>query len=90
MRGALVVLHRWLGLGVAGFLLIAGLTGAIISWDHEIDEWLNPALFDARTPGESRAPLELAAAAERADPRLQVTFLPLTVDVEERSYAAGK
>ena len=79
MRGALVVMHRWLGLGVAGFLLVAGLTGAIISWDHEIDEWLNPALFEARTAGESRAPLELAAAAERADPRVQVTFLPLTV-----------
>jgi len=26
-----VLLHRWLGLGVAAFLFIAGLTGAFIS-----------------------------------------------------------
>lgn len=77
MRGALVVLHRWLGLGAAGFLFVAGLTGAIISWDHEIDAWLNPALFEARSAGPARASLELAAEVERADPRLQVSFLPL-------------
>jgi len=80
MRGALVILHRWLGLGVAGFLFLAGLTGAIISWDHEIDAWLNPTLFEAPSAAEARAPLELAAQAERADPRLQVSFLPLTVE----------
>jgi uncharacterized iron-regulated membrane protein len=80
MRGAFVTLHRWLGLGVAGFLFVAGLTGAIISWDHEIDAWLNPTLFKAPTASAARAPLELAAQAERADPRLQVTFLPLHVE----------
>ena len=45
MRAILVVLHRWFGLFIAGFLIIAGLTGALISWDHELDEWLNPHLF---------------------------------------------
>lgn len=77
MRQCLVVLHRWFGLFTAVFLFISGLTGAVISWDHELDEWLNPALFDSDTQGERLQPLELANRLEAADPRLQVSFLPL-------------
>lgn len=77
MRQALVLLHRWLGLFTAVFLFVAGLTGAVISWDHELDEWLNPQLFDSATAGERLPPLELANRLEAADPRLQVSFLPL-------------
>lgn len=80
MRPILVTLHRWLGLATALFLFIAGLTGALISWDHEIDEWLNPALFDNTSPGTPLSPLELANRLEAADPRLQVRFMPLHVD----------
>lgn len=78
MRGVLVVLHRWLGLATAGFLFVAGLTGAIISWDHELDAWLNPTLFRTEAVGAPQAPLALAARLERADPRLQVTYAPLS------------
>ena len=39
---------------IAGFLVIPGLTGAIISWDHELDEWPNPQLLDAITAGTPR------------------------------------
>lgn len=80
MRGALVVLHRWLGLATAGFLFVAGLTGAVISWDHELDAWLNPTLFKATTAGPARSPVDLATELERADPRLQVTWIPLHVE----------
>lgn len=77
MRQALLVLHRWLGLCTAVFLFVSGLTGAVISWDHELDEWLNPALFDSDTPGERLPPLVLANQLEASDPRLQVSYLPL-------------
>jgi len=80
MRGLLVLLHRWFGLGTALFLFIAGATGALISWDHELDEWLNPHLYEARTAGPARPALELAAKIERADPRVRVTFMPLAVE----------
>jgi uncharacterized iron-regulated membrane protein len=80
MRTALVTLHRWLGLGTAVFLFIAGLTGAVISWDHELDAALNPDLFRARPAAEPRDPLALAAALEKSDPRAQVTFVPLHVE----------
>jgi uncharacterized iron-regulated membrane protein len=82
MRKLLVVLHRWFGLGIALFLFQAGLTGALIAWDHEIDALLNPELYHAATPAgaELLPPLRLAELVERADPRLQVTFVPLAVE----------
>ncbi|MGQ7960244.1 PepSY-associated TM helix domain-containing protein [Pseudomonas sp. SP16.1] len=80
MRSALVLLHRWCGLFIALFLFVAGLTGAVISWDHELDEWLNPQLFDAQSEGQAQDPLRLVDALEARDPRLQVSFMPLALE----------
>lgn len=80
MRSTFVLIHRWAGLFIAVFLFIAGLTGAVISWDHELDEWLNPHLFDAQSSGPPLAPLDLMAKIEAADPRGKVTFLPLAYE----------
>ncbi|AET90849.1 hypothetical protein BYI23_B002420 [Burkholderia sp. YI23] len=80
MRPVLVRLHRWLGVATALFLFVSGLTGAIIAWDHEIDEILNPAFFHARTAGTALPPLELARRVEAADPRVEVTYMPLGVE----------
>jgi len=80
LRGWFVKLHRWFGLGAAAFLFIAGLTGAVISWDHELDAWLNPHLFQARTAGPARPAQELAAAVEAADPRARIRFMPLEAE----------
>lgn len=80
-RSVLVLAHRWVGLFLAAFLFISGLTGAIISWDHELDEWLNPQLFEAKnTGGISQPPLLLADQLEAADSRLLVTWVPLGVE----------
>lgn len=80
MRLALVSLHRWLGLFTALFLAIAGLTGAIIAWDHELDAWLNPELFRVSTQGSARPMLELAEQLEAQDPRLLVSFMSLALE----------
>ena len=77
MRASLVVLHRWFGLFIAVFLFVSGLTGAVISWDHEIDEWLNPQLFEAHSEGPVQTPQALAAQLEARDLRMQVGFMPL-------------
>lgn len=80
-RGVLVMMHRWAGLFLAVFLFISGLTGAVISWDHELDEWLNPQLFEAQGEGgASLPPLVSADRLEAADPRLLVTWVPLAVE----------
>ncbi|CAB3766084.1 PepSY-associated TM helix domain-containing protein [Paraburkholderia humisilvae] len=80
MRPLLVHLHRWFGIATALFLFIAGLTGALIAWDHELDAMLNPSFFHARTDGPALSSLELARRIEAADPRLRVTYLPLAVE----------
>jgi uncharacterized iron-regulated membrane protein len=71
-------LHRWFGLFTAVFLFIAGATGAIISWDHELDSALNPALYHSEQ-GPHRSMLALADAVEAADPQAQVSYVPLAV-----------
>lgn len=80
MRHAFVLVHRWAGLFTAVFLFIAGLTGALISWDHELDEALNPHLFHAKNTGEPLAPLTLAKKIEATDPRVRAVFFPLEIE----------
>ncbi|MEJ2818182.1 PepSY-associated TM helix domain-containing protein [Caulobacter sp. CCG-8] len=83
LRPALTFLHRWVGLFIAGFLFVSGVTGAVISWDHELDDVLNPHLMFAQSSkaggkdGPPLAPLDLARQIEARDPRVQVTYLPL-------------
>ncbi len=80
MRPLLVLLHRWFGLAAALFLFIAGATGAVISWDHELDEWLNPRLYQADSAGPPLPVLALAARVEADDSRVRVTFMPQAVE----------
>jgi uncharacterized iron-regulated membrane protein len=80
MRSWLVRLHRWFGLAIALFLFVAGLTGAVIAWDHELDAALNPPFFVAKSSAPALSPLELANRIEAADPRVQVTYLPLAAE----------
>ncbi|MCA0188901.1 MAG: PepSY domain-containing protein, partial [Proteobacteria bacterium] len=79
MRRLLVIAHRWFGLFMAVFLFVSGLTGALISWDHELDEWLNPHLFHAPATATPLPATELAARLEAMDARLRVRFMPLEV-----------
>jgi uncharacterized iron-regulated membrane protein len=85
MRRGLVLLHRWFGLFLAAFLVISGLTGAVISWDHELDAWLNPSLYhaDSGSSSSARSPLALAAELESRDPSLFVTYVPLALEPGE-------
>jgi uncharacterized iron-regulated membrane protein len=77
MHALLRRLHRWFGLFTATFLFVAGATGAVISWDHELDAWLNPELYHADSPGQAQDPLALADVLEAREPELMVTWLPL-------------
>ncbi len=79
MRPYYVLLHRWVGLLMAGFLFLTGLTGAVISWDHELDDWLNPHLTEARATGRSLPVLELVRQVEARYPQIRVTSVPLQV-----------
>jgi len=86
MRAFWTLIHRWAGLTVALFLIVAGLTGAVTSWDHELDEWLNADIMSTPGRGELRDPLALAAVVEAADPRVQVSYISLGL---EEGHAAS-
>lgn len=57
MRRFISLIHRYVGLIMAVFLLIAGLTGAILAWYHELDAMLNPQLMQIRAPSPDAQPL---------------------------------
>lgn len=77
MRLFATLIHRWAGLFIALFLVVSGLTGAVISWDHEIDEWLNSDLYKIESQGEFRSPIDLIKVVEADDPHAQVVYVPL-------------
>lgn len=64
MRAFWVQVHLWLGLtlGVIGVLL--GISGCILVFDHEIDQWLHPARY---AMGGGGAALQLADYASIAE-----------------------
>jgi uncharacterized iron-regulated membrane protein len=80
MRAAVAVLHRTMGLVIAGFLIVSGLTGAVISWDHELDTVLNPRLMTAGSDGGPMDAIDLMDEVEKRDPRVRVISVPLLVE----------
>lgn len=77
MRKQLTLLHRYVGLAIALFLLIAGLTGAVIAFERELDAALNPDLFVTTTPGQSPLPLNRLVADVERDGRRRVAAVEL-------------
>jgi uncharacterized iron-regulated membrane protein len=75
MRSIFGKLHRWAGLLTAGFLFFSGVTGAVISWDHELDDLLNKQFHDVTSTGPAKPSVELAALIEQRDPRVRVNYL---------------
>lgn len=65
MRSLAVIVHRWVGLVMAGFLLIAGLTGSLLVWYHELDVALNPKLMQVQRPSVDAIPLDPLILRER-------------------------
>jgi uncharacterized iron-regulated membrane protein len=65
MRRTAVLIHRWAGLAMAGFLLVAGLTGAVLAWYHELDTLVNPRLTQVAAPAPGAVPLDPLALRER-------------------------
>lgn len=79
MKNSLLTLHRYLGLLLAGFLFIAGVTGSVLAFYYEFDALLNPGLFRVEQAGQAaRSPTELAQAVNAWDERIRIFYLPIT------------
>lgn len=50
LRPAFVLVHRYVGLVMAGFLVLAGATGCILVWYEELDAAISPELFRVSPP----------------------------------------
>lgn len=67
-RGLVLRIHGWIGIAVGALLVVLGLTGSVLVFNHEIDAALNPALRRV-APAGARAPLDsILAAGARAAP----------------------
>ena len=52
IRPALVLLHRWVSLAVGVVFAVAAGTGALLTFQHEIDGWLHRDARPAVTAGD--------------------------------------
>jgi hypothetical protein len=62
MRGLCVILHRYIGLATALFLVLLGLTGSVLAWREPVSAWLAPEPHEAPARGPVLTP-ELAVMA---------------------------
>lgn len=79
MRAVMLIVHRYVGLLLAVFLAIAGITGSLLAWNEELEAAISPQLFRVTAPpGAARmAPLLLHARVQARYPDALATRLPL-------------
>jgi uncharacterized iron-regulated membrane protein len=80
MRLFWVAIHRWVGLVIAGFLLIAGLTGALLVWYQELDSWINSASIRVQPTYNSEQqldPIDLRDRLQMRYPDWQINWVNL-------------
>ncbi|WP_420226752.1 PepSY-associated TM helix domain-containing protein [Pigmentiphaga litoralis] len=78
-----VVVHRWVGLVLAGFLLLAGLTGALLVWNDTLDAAMSPSLFRVTPPSDDARPMDPIDLVERVQaryPHAHVRYAPLRIE----------
>ncbi|WP_269633189.1 PepSY-associated TM helix domain-containing protein [Pelomonas sp. BJYL3] len=75
-------LHRWVGLVLAGFLLVAGLTGSLLAFYRPLDEAFAAALLKAPQPVGAVAldPLVVRERLLRRHAGLRIDAVPLSVE----------
>lgn len=67
-RRLITKIHRWTGLAMLLFLLVAGITGSILSFRWELDRLINPDLFIVDAQAQ---PLPYARLIQSAEDRFQ-------------------
>ncbi len=74
-----VVLHRYVGLAIAVFVAIAGLTGSVLAYIGPLREWLVPEPFAATASGVPMAFQNLGALVEATHADTRITQWPLAL-----------
>ena len=66
IRPPILLWHRYVGLALAAFLIVEGITGSLLAFKEPITRWLAPACF-AAAPAPGAPPLPLAVLARHAE-----------------------
>jgi len=92
MRRIATTLHRIAGLFLAGFLILAGLTGSIIAFHTELDRLINPGVFVVERTTDPQPPSVWIQATEEAHPNARVSFvvIPRVEDAPAVLYLAPR
>lgn len=80
MRKYICLIHRYVGLLMVIFLLIAGLTGSILVWYHELDAQLNAQWMKVEAPSPDAQPLDflvLHAQLKERYPEAWINYVAL-------------
>src|SRR5688572_21777351 len=83
LRPALVLVHRWVGLVMAGFLVVAGVSGCLLAWNHQLEAAISPELFRASSDRPDAQPLDPLTLRDRVAalyPHASITYAPLKVE----------
>lgn len=75
--------HRWLGLALVGFLVVAGLTGSVMAFYPQLSAVTAPALFHAEPPTAGAPLLDPLVLRERLlqqRPGVEADTLPLRTE----------
>lgn len=70
---------------MVGFLLVAGVTGSLLAWNHELEAAISPELFRARPSGSSTRPLDPLMLREQVAaryPHASIAYVPLQTKPE--------
>src|SRR5688572_27616870 len=81
MRSLWVGLHRYVGLVLAGFLIVAGLTGSLLAWNDELEAFISPHLFRVTAPSPDARrldPLVIRDRLQAAYPHALAVRVPLS------------
>lgn len=69
--------HRYVGVLLAVFLFMSGITGSILVFHEELDSWLNPEWFRAKATGTPLPLSDVVAAVEMRYPGAYVSRITL-------------
>ena len=71
-----VLIHRYAGLYMAFFLIVAGLTGSVLAFYHELDGWLNPESHQVTLQDSPMLDVfMLREKAQALEPHAQINFV---------------
>src|SRR5579884_354314 len=84
-KNVILKLHLYLGLVSAIFLVILGVTGAIIGFEQEIPRWLHPSLWYVKPASQSLPEAQLIRNVEErfAPARVRAITFPRSRDISQ-------